>query len=245
MTRTILRRGAVVGLFGLFAAAVFSTPVAAQSTTEDLIMGLNRDLMILAVPIAIFMEGLLLYTVLKFRNNQEAKPTPENRGLEISWTVATALILVFVGFASYQVLANPAVTAPAPDQAEAQLPDDAVVVDVTGRQFIWQFEYAEENVSSLNTLVIPANRTVYLRVTSADVIHAVHVPELALKVDAMPGQTTALQTTVTEEGTYQLYCAEYCGNGHSKMLADVRVVNETEYETWLDDQRDDDETEEN
>lgn len=244
MTRTILRRGAVVGLFGLFAAVVFSTPVAAQSTTEDLIMGLNRDLMILAVPIAIFMEGLLLYTVLKFRNNQEAKPTPENRGLEISWTVATALILVFVGFASYQVLANPAVTAPAPDQAETQLPDDAVVVDVTGRQFIWQFEYADENVSSLNTMVIPANRTVYLRVTSADVIHAVHVPELALKVDAMPGQTTALQTTVTEEGTYQLYCAEYCGNGHSKMLADVRVVNETEYETWLDDQRDD-ETEEN
>ena len=244
MTRTILRRGAVLGLFGLLAAAVLSTPVAAQSTTEELIMGLNRDLMILAVPIAIFMEGLLLYTVLKFRNNQEAKPTPENRGLEISWTVATALILVFVGFASYQVLANPAVSAPSPDQAAAQLPDDAVVVDVTGRQFIWQFEYAEENVSSLNTMVIPANRTVYMRVTSADVIHAVHVPELALKVDAMPGQTTALQTTVTEEGTYQLYCAEYCGNGHSKMLADVRVVNETEYETWLDDQRDD-ETEDN
>ena len=234
MTRTTLRRATMFGATGLLATAVFANPVAAQSTTEDLIMGLNRDLMFLAVPIAIFMEGLLLYTVLKFRNNENPVPTPENRSLEISWTVATALILVFVGFASYQVLAAPSVTAPAPENADAQLPDDAVVVDVTGRQFIWQFEYPEQNVSSLNTLVVPANRTIYLRVTSADVIHAVHVPELALKVDALPGQTNAIQTTITEEGNYTLYCAEYCGNGHSKMLAEVQVVNETEDQNWLD-----------
>ncbi|MGM0399065.1 MAG: cytochrome c oxidase subunit II [Halobacteriota archaeon] len=239
MTRTRLRRSATLGFAGLLATAVFTTPVAAQSTTRDLVMGLNRDLLLLAVPIAIFMEGLLLYTVLKYRNNDEAKPTPENKGLEISWTVATALILVFVGFASYQVLAHPDVT-PSPE-AEAQLPDDAVVVDVTARQFLWEFDYQDENVSTLNEMVVPTDRPIYLRVHSADVIHAVHVPELALKVDAIPGQTNRLQTTITEEGTYQLYCAEYCGQGHSKMLATVEVVSSAEYEDWLDEQQSDDE----
>lgn len=239
MTWKTARRGAIVGVFGLLAAAAFSTPVAAQSTTRDLIMGLNRELLILAVPIAIFMEGLLIYTVLKFRNNDEAKPTPENRGLEISWTVATAVILLFVGFASYQVLAHPDVTAT--PESEAQLPDDAVIIDVTARQFVWQFEYQDQEVSTLNEMVIPKDRPIYLRVQSADVIHAVHVPALALKVDAIPGQTTRLQTTATEEGTYQLYCAEYCGQGHSKMLATVEVVSESEYENWLDEQQEDEE----
>ncbi|MFB6124457.1 MAG: cytochrome c oxidase subunit II [Halanaeroarchaeum sp.] len=234
MTRTNLRRAGVLGSLGLLALGAFTTPVAAQSSTENLIMGLNRDLMILAVPIAIFMEGLLLYTVLKFRNNADPKPTSENRSLEISWTVATALILVFVGFASYQVLAQPAVTAP---KTVDQAPADAVQVNITGRQFIWQFDYPEENVSSLNTMVVPVNRTIYMRVTSDDVIHSVHVPALALKQDAVPGQVNTMQTTVTEEGEYQLYCAEYCGTGHSKMLATVKVVNETEYQNWLEQKR--------
>jgi len=230
MSRSLPRYAALLGLLALVVAGAFATPVAAQSNTKDLIMGLNQDLMMLAVPIAIFMEGLLLYTVLKFRNNDDPKPTSENRSLEISWTVATALILVFVGFASYQVLAQPAVTAP---HDVTKVPDDAVQVNITGRQFIWQFTYPEHNVSSLNEMVVPANRTIYMRVTSDDVIHSVHVPALALKQDAIPGQTNVMQTTITEEGTYQLYCAEYCGTGHSKMLAKVRVVNESEYEAWL------------
>lgn len=238
MTRIPYHRGVQVGVVGVVAAIAFTAPVAAQSTTRDLIMELNRDLLILAIPIAVFMEALLLYTVLRFRNNDEAKPTPENRGLEISWTVATAVILLFVGFASYQVLAHPDVTAQ--PEAEAELPDDAVVVDVTARQFLWQFEYQDENVSTLNEMVVPADRTVYLRVTSRDVIHAVHVPELALKIDAMPGQTNAMQTTITEEGTYQLYCAEYCGSGHSKMLATIEVVSDSEYQDWLNEQREED-----
>ncbi|MFB6069967.1 MAG: cytochrome c oxidase subunit II [Halanaeroarchaeum sp.] len=234
MTHTLLRRTGILGVLGLFALGGFVTPVAAQSSTEKLIMGLNRDLLILAVPITVFMEALLIYTVLRFRNNDDPKPTGENRSLEISWTVATALILLFVGFASYQVLAQPAVSG---STNLAEPPEDAVTVDITGRQFIWKFEYPEENVSSLNTMVVPVNETIYMRVTSADVIHSVHVPELALKQDAVPGQVNTIRTTITEQGNYTLYCAEYCGAGHSKMLAEVRVVNETEYQNWLEAQK--------
>ncbi|MEF8771188.1 cytochrome c oxidase subunit II [Halodesulfurarchaeum sp.] len=234
MRHTLLRRLLAAPVIGTIAVMVFAAPVAAQSTTRDLIMGVNRQLMILAVPIGVFMTVLLLYTVLKFRKREEPKPTGENRALEISWTVATAIVLLFVGLASYQVMADPAVTAP---HSVEEVEGDPVEVDITGQQYLWLFEYPEHNVTKPRTMVIPVNQTVFMRIESRDMIHAVHVPGLALKSDAIPGQVNTLQTTATEEGTYTLFCAEYCGEGHSQMLAEVKVVSQSEYQQWLDDQK--------
>ena len=229
-------------LLGLGVAAlgvsVVASPVAAagyDSTTEALIQSLNLKLLYIAVPITILVEGILIYTVWRFRNNDDPKPTQENRRLEITWTVATALILLFVGVASYQVLAQPAVTA-TPQVTENEQAN-ATEVTVVGQQFLWTFKYPEENVTSRGTLVLPANRTVYLNITSRDVIHAVHIPELGLKQDAVPGQYNLLRTTPTSQGTYQLYCAEYCGVGHSQMTATVKVVSYDEYQQWLNEQK--------
>lgn len=232
MIRTQLRRAISLVTVGLLALGTFTTPVAAQSTTMDLIMGLNRTMLLMAVPIGIFMISLLVYTVLRFRKREEPKPTGENRNLEISWTVATALVLLFVGIASYQVMAEPAVTAP-PSIEDVE--GDPVEITVIGQQFSWTFQYPEHDVTNRGTMVVPVNQTLFLQVESRDMIHAVHVPALGLKTDAIPGQVNTLQTTITEEGTYTLYCAEYCGQGHSKMLADVKVVSQTEYEEWLQD----------
>lgn len=236
MRDTLLRRLLAAPVIGTIAVMMFAVPVAAQSTTRDLIMGVNRQLMILAVPIGVFMTVLLLYTVLKFRKREEPKPTGENRALEISWTVATALVLLFVGLASYQVMADPAVTAP---QSVEEVEGDPVEVDITGQQYLWLFEYPEEDVTNPRTMVIPVNQTVFFRIESRDMIHAVHVPGLALKSDAIPGQVNTLQTTATEEGTYTLFCAEYCGEGHSQMLAEVKVVSQSEYQQWLNEQKED------
>jgi cytochrome c oxidase subunit 2 len=70
-------------------------------------------------------------------------------------------------------------------------------------------------------------------VTAEEVLHAVHVPELGLKQDAIPGQTNTIKTTPTEVGEYQGYCAEYCGVGHSQMYFKVVVVPEDTYEQFL------------
>lgn len=228
-----LRRALALTTAGGIGLLTLSGTVAAQSTSRDLIMGLNRNLMILAVPIGIFMTALLLYAVLKFRNREEPKPTGESKALEISWTVATALVLLFVGLASYQVMADPAVTAP---QTVEEVDGDPVEVSIIGQQFLWVFEYPEHDITNPQEMVLPANQTIFLRVQSRDMIHAVHVPALALKTDAIPGQTNTLQTTITEEGNYTLYCAEYCGQGHSKMLADVTVLSQEEYEEWVAEQ---------
>jgi cytochrome c oxidase subunit 2 len=233
-------RVAYLALFaaGLFAVAV--DPAAAQSTadstTEELIWDLNNQLMYIAVPITVLVEAILFYTVWKFSKNENPLPTQENRRLEITWTVATAIILLFVGVASYQVLAEPFVTATGPDSAEEVTTgeEEALNVQVTAQKYAWQFEYPEQGVTNVDTMVLPKDRPVMLNITSRDWIHALHVPGLGLKQDAMPGQSNYVVTEVTSTGEYQLYCAEYCGVGHSEMLGTVEVKSQDGFQNWLD-----------
>jgi cytochrome c oxidase subunit 2 len=227
--------------FGAAALALVAlvAPAAAQgsgtSVTESLITDLNTNLLAIALPITLLVEGILVYTVWKFRKNDEPSPTEENRRLEISWTVATAVILLYVGFASYGVFASPQVTATA--ETVENIEGDEVVVEAVGVQWFWEFRYPEQNVSvQQDTMVVPADRPLVIKTTATDVIHAFHAPALGLKADAIPGQYNYLQTEITEPGTYQLYCAEYCGAGHSAMLAEIRVLPPDEYEEWVAEQ---------
>jgi cytochrome c oxidase subunit 2 len=238
--------GKRVGLFTLFTGALLALavePATAQvssSETSRLIWDLNMNLLYIAVPITVLVEGILIYTVWRFRNNEDPLPTMENRRLEITWTIATAIILLVVGIASYQVMAEPYVAATG--EQELDTDEDPAEVEVVAQRYSWTFHYndtgtGEERVSSSNTLVVPADRPVTLHVTSSDWIHAFHAPGLGLKADALPGHHNMIRTKISETGTYQLYCAEYCGVGHSEMLGQIEVVPEDEYESWLDEQQ--------
>lgn len=235
-----LRRAVLGSVLLILGVTLVSTPVLAtgyDSTTEELIQTLTQQLIYIAVPILILVEGLLVYIVYRYRNNDEAEPTTENRRLEIGWTVATALILLLVGVLSYNVMAQPAVEA-GPSIGEDK-PDDAVTMTITGYQWYWEADYPNANVTinQADTIYLPVDRPLYIRVTSGDVIHSVHVPALGLKKDAMPGQRTLLHTEITNEGEYQLYCAEFCGVGHSDMTATVKAVSYEEYQDWLAQQK--------
>jgi len=242
MTR---RRAGLVALFGAALLALAAEPVAAQpsaSTTVEQIWNLNMNLLYVAIPITVLVEGILIYTVWRFRNQDEPLPTMENRRLEITWTVATAVILLFVGVASYQVLASPYVTAESTNEAELQT-EEVTHIEVQAYRYGWTFYYngssfnETTSVTSTGDLRVPANQEVNLRITSRDWLHAFHVPSLGLKADAFPGQYNYLRTVPTETGTYQLYCAEYCGSGHSQMLGTVQVMPQDEYDQWLQEQR--------
>ena len=249
-----------LGLFGLLVVALLSVavePALAQSINERMITNLNQSLLYVAIPITVLVEAILIYTVVKYRNNDDPQPTRENRRLEITWTITTAIILLFVGLASFVVLANPYISlvpdAAAGSQSQAQqqvgadvmmnqsgatapTEGDAVEVEVVAFQWGWTFHYPEAGVNASSTLAIPNGTDVYFHVTSTDVIHAVHAPELGLKQDAIPGQYNTIKTNATEPGSYQLYCAEFCGSGHSGMLANMTVMPQDEYQGWLDEQ---------
>jgi cytochrome c oxidase subunit 2 len=232
----------LVALLSAVALALAADPVAAQaSASSGLINELNAKLLYVAIPITIITEAILIYAVLRFRNSDDAQPTKENRRLEITWTIATAAVLLFVGVASYGVLANPNVTyTPGMDDGPGE---GDVVVEAEAFQWGWNMMYPEEGGFEASTvegspqIVIPKDTDVYFRITSTDVIHGFAVPELGLKQDAMPGSENTIKTVAYEEGTYQGYCTEYCGVAHSQMYFTVKVVSQDEYEQWVDDQQ--------
>ena len=226
------KRIAAASLLGIAFLALLADPVAAQpyqTPTERFIRELNSKLLYIAVPITVLVEGILFYAVLKFRNNDDPTPTEENRRLEITWTVATALVLLFVGVASYGVMAQ--ITTP--PSAAPPVEGEQVHVNVIAEKWVWNFEYPQENVTTTTTMVIPVDQEIYLSITSTDWLHAFHAPALGLKQDARPGKKIPLVFEATETGEYTLYCAEYCGAGHSQMLGTVRVVSQQEYQNWL------------
>ena len=239
-----VRRLALGSLLSVALVALLAQPAAAQSVSADLINELNNKLLLIAIPITLLVEAILLYAVLRFKNNDDPKPTKENRRLEITWTVATAVILLFVGVASYGVMADPNVTfTGGPDEVAPE--ENDVLVQAEAYQWGWTMRYnasengyLDENLEyggggSGPTVVIPADQDIYFQVESADVIHGFHVPQLGLKMDAIPAQTNYIRTNVSETGTYQGYCSEYCGQAHSQMYFTIEVVDQSEFDDWV------------
>jgi len=233
------RRALSVALLGCLALAAVPAPAAAQSVNRGLIDDLNVQLVYVALPLALLVEVILVYAVIRFRDNDDPKPTAPDPALEITWTAATAIILLFVGLSAFVVLGNPYISA-SPDAGAVgappgeDVPEDVAVVDTVAYRWNWEFAYRAANVTTDSLLVVPTDTDVYLRLTSRDVVHSLFVPAFGVKQDAFPGQVTSARTRPTEPGTYRLYCAEFCGEGHSRMQGTVVVVNESRYRQWLD-----------
>ncbi|WP_122089136.1 cytochrome c oxidase subunit II [Halalkalicoccus subterraneus] len=229
-------RSLLVLCVGLFLFAV--EPVAAQNSINDQLIGeLNNVLLYAAIPITLLVQAVLIYAVFKFRNNDDPRPTQENRRLEITWTVATAIVLLFVGLASYQVMADPFITA----QNDDVPGEDAVEIDVVAYNYGWDFIYQDEGIESTSSATIPTDTEIYFNVGASEeqnsYIHGFHVPDLGLKQDANPGQSNTVKTEVYEEGEYQGYCSKYCGVGHSSMYFTIDAVSEDEYQQWVQEQQ--------
>ncbi|WP_323675124.1 cytochrome c oxidase subunit II [Halorubellus sp. PRR65] len=216
-------------LAALAGLALAAQPVAAQASSSDAaISGLNEKLLVVAIPITVLVEAVLIYTVFKYKDQDEAKPTRENRRLEITWTIATAAILLFVGVSASITMADDSVITPDDPQISS---DTEEQVNVTAFRYGWTFNYPEYNVSAGSAqqpLYLAKGQATYFSLTTQDWLHAFHVPSLGLKHDAVPGKIAWLKTTPSQTGTYQGYCAEYCGTGHSGMMFEVQVVEDRE-----------------
>ena len=239
------KRFALASLLSAAALVLLAQPVAAQSTSADLIGELNNKLLYIAIPITLLVEIILIYAVLKFKDNDEPKPTKENRRLEITWTVATAFVLLFVGVASYGVMADPSVTFTG-DETDVEPAEGDVLVQAEAYQWGWTMTYPEDDIELDGsgdgpTIVLPEDQNLYFQIDAADVIHGFHVPQLGLKQDAIPGQTTFLKTNVSDTGSYQGYCSEYCGLAHSNMYFTIDIVDQESYDEWIAEQTADEE----
>ncbi len=143
----------------------------------------------------------------------------ENLLLEIIWTVIPTILVMlmfYLGWVNFDYIRAP--------------PRDAMTVNVTARQWSWLFEYEDGRKSDV--LRVPLGKPVKLILTSQDVIHSLFIPAFRIKEDCVPGMKTHLWFNATEAGTYDIFCTEYCGVGHSHMLSKVIVMPVSDFGNW-------------
>ena len=185
-------------------------------------------LYLFAVAITVFFTILIfvmmIFLSLKFRRKDEnfiPKPVHGSVPLEIFWSVIPFIITqILFGWGAYVFFkySNP--------------PANAMDLHVVGKQWMWKIQHPEGK-REINELHVPVGQPVRLIMTSEDVLHSFYVPAFRVKRDTVPGRYNTLWFEATKEGEYHLFCAEYCGNEHSRMVGSVYVLSPQEYDEWL------------
>jgi cytochrome c oxidase subunit 2 len=116
--------------------------------------------------------------------------------------------------------------------AAARPPSDAKQFYVVGKQWMWKIEHPGGK-REINELHVPRGQAIKLKMTSEDVIHSFFIPAMRVKTDVIPGRYTTMWFNADTVGTYHLFCAQYCGVEHSRMVGRVIVMEPTEYEQWI------------
>ncbi len=114
----------------------------------------------------------------------------------------------------------------------ARVPDDALDIYATGKQWMWKFQHTGGQ-REINTLHVPVNRHIRITMASEDVIHSLFFPYFRVKMDVLPNRYRTMWFQATKPGRYHIFCAEYCGTLHSGMVGWVEVMEPTDYQKWL------------
>ena len=182
--------------------------------------------------------GLMFYAVIVYRRRKGDNTMPEqmryNNPIEALFTVVP--LVMVIGFFAF--------TADTMEKIERPV-DSEMHIQVIGKQWSWDFNYKDNNVyetgiqsqfegelgseAALPTLYLPVNTSVEIELSSRDVVHSFWVIDFLYKKDTFPGKTNYMYFTPQREGTYKGKCAELCGEYHSMMLFQVKVVSEEEY----------------
>jgi cytochrome c oxidase subunit 2 len=169
----------------------------------------------------LLITGLMVYFVIRYRRSRHPEPVevPGNWRLELVWTLIPTFIVLVIfsyGWDSYVALRG--------------VPPNAMEVRVIARMFTWTFDYGDGRQAP--ALIVPAGRPVRLTLVSEDVIHSLFIPAFRLKQDAVPGMRTQAWFQPPAEGTFDIFCAEYCGTKHYDMTADLVVISPEQFDRW-------------
>ena len=238
----------------IFVAGIWVAPPAITSFGEEID---HQYALTLAVTGTVFILSQLglAYAIFRFRDRgQKPRYTHGNNTMEVIWTTATIILFVGLGLMGYRAWADMRFTQAAPD---------AVQVEVTENQFVFNFRYpgADGKFGKLDpklvsastgnplgldpndpvgkddivvpTLTVPVNREVELLLRSQDVIHNFFVRELRLQQDAVPGIVIPMHFTANKIGRYEVVCTQLCGLGHYRMRTFMDVVSGTDYQNFL------------
>jgi cytochrome c oxidase subunit 2 len=231
---------AIVGIVFYSGAGSVLYPPKPATTQAQEISSLYDIVFAIAVAIFVVVEGLIVWSILRYRRRPtDVDLPPQTHGnnlVEVLWTLIPTVIVLYMFAISWQTLNTV-------DAVSAQ-PD--VRIHAVAGQFQWKFEYLDANGKLLATqtrpvgegggMAVPVGRTVYVTLDSPDVIHAWYVPRFLFKRDVVPGQTNHFEFVVDEDEAGQTFhgqCAELCGTGHRSMLFSVVALTASDFDAWL------------
>ena len=219
----------------------------AASPVMEKIEDFHRLLVWIIVAVCLFVLALLVWIVVKYRAGANAVPSKvhHNTLLEVAWTLIPVIILVFIAVPSFRLL-----------YMEATIPTPDVHIKAIGKQWFWTYEYPGANAGftydSLglsdadakkagkprllgvdNPIYVPVGKVIEIETAGADVIHSWALPEMGVKMDAVPGRLNHTWFKATHEGVYYGQCSELCGARHAYMPIEVHVVSDAAYAAWL------------
>lgn len=172
----------------------------------------------------VLVTGLMVAFVWSYRRRPGVvaeKTATHHTALELTWTILPSLILVMIFYFGVNGFI----------EQYSALPRNAREVQVTGQKWKWLFQYPNGLIDG--DLHVPVDEPTTLVLRSEDVLHSLFIPAFRTKMDVVPGRYRKMWFNPTEVGTYQIFCAEYCGQNHSGMLAQVVVHTAADYEKWL------------
>ena len=224
------------------------------SPTDNAAYDLHMLIFYITVVIGVIVFGVMFYSIFHHRKSKGAKPASfhESTTVEVIWTVIPFVILVGMAVPATKTLIMMEDTR-----------DSEITLKVTGYQWMWKYDYVEDNVSFFskldnksnearqlgskidvkkvdnyllnvdNEVVLPTDTKVRILLTASDVIHAWWVPEITGKKDAIPGYINELWVDIKKPGVYRGQCTELCGKDHGFMPIVVRAVPKQEYVKWV------------
>jgi cytochrome c oxidase subunit 2 len=173
----------------------------------------------------VFLIGLtfaMVWFTIRYSRKRHPKPVQikDNMKLEVAWTVIPLILVLSMFYYGYTVFVP-----------MRNIPDDAMLVKATGRMWDWTFEYP--NGKKTRELVLPVDKPVKFDLTSVDVIHSFYIPAFRVKEDMVPGKITSMWFIPTIKDTFDVFCAEYCGQRHSFMTTYAIIISDEDFEQWL------------
>ena len=200
------------------------------------IQNLQLPVFIVAGIVGVIVFGVIIFVVIRYRDRGQEMPkqTHGKPALEIALTIIPALILIGVGIPTVSTVFS-----------LAKSSDTQCVINVTGQQWWWEYEYPVQNCGGVEIsdplvtsgeLVLPTKVHVLLRITSNDVIHSFWIPKLNGKRDAVPGRIHPLRMEADHPGIFQGQCTEFCGLSHARMRMDAVGLTPADFGTWVAEQ---------
>lgn len=179
----------------------------------------------LGLAVFVVFAALLAVALFRRRSNDDDANQPRRARRWMVWggvVIPTILLVAVFAATLYAMLDMP-----------SRVPDDALEVEIVGRQWRYEVHYPDEGISATNELHIPVGRPIALRLRSVDVIHSFWVPALAGKMDMMPDYTNTLILQADKTGEHRARCAEFCGLHHTTMELRVVVESPEEFAAWV------------